>query len=192
MKVLIGMILTKINWGHYERKYDDDGNILSEKWIPNIVTIKENAGFSEYIAWEWSKFSQNEEHSKSGLDLINFVNKTNTSDTYGWGRDAQLIEQDMKGINEYLKSKGISKSDPDFVHLSDFISAISYDSNLGSLVTGGHSYDYWTKGDENRVTEITAGYNVLKSIGREDLINIEKDLAPNLMEMIEKEWSKIW
>ena len=38
----------------------------------------------------------------------------------------------------------------------------------------------------------TAGYNVLKTLGRYDLIEVEKDLAPNLMNLIETEWSKIW
>lgn len=177
------------DWGHYKREYNDNGDIISEEWLSKIVTVKENAGFSEFIAWEWDKETGGKD-SLSTLDMRNLVSKLGTSDTYGAGRIEAM--NDMKAINKYLADKGISKSDVDFVHLSDFISAMTYDANLGSLTTGGHDYNYWTRAQENRITEITAGYNVLKSLGREDLIEIEKDLAPNLMSMIEKEWSKVW
>lgn len=53
-----------------------------------------------------------------------------------------------------------------------------------------HSYDYWISFEESRVAEITAGYNLLKATGREDLIEIERDLASNLMKLIETEWKK--
>lgn len=177
------------DWGHYKREYNDNGDVISEEWVSKIVTVKENAGFSEFIAWEWDKETGGKD-SLSTLDMRNLVSKLGTSDTYGAGRIEAM--NDMKAINKYLADKGISKSDVDFVHLSDFISAMTYDANLGSLTTGGHDYNYWTRAQENRITEITAGYNVLKSLGREDLIGIEKDLAPNLMNMIEKEWNKVW
>ena len=177
------------DWGHYKREYNDNGDVISEEWVSKIVTVKENAGFSEFIAWEWDKETGGKD-SLSTLDMRNLVYKLGTSDTYGAGRIEAM--NDMKAINKYLADKGISKSDVDFVHLSDFISAMTYDANLGSLTTGGHDYNYWTRAQENRITEITAGYNVLKSLGREDLIGIEKDLAPNLMNMIEKEWNKVW
>lgn len=108
------------------------------------------------------------------------------------GRPAQAVEQDVQAVKKYLQSKGVSYSDPDFAHLSDFMSAMTYDASLGSFTTGGHDYNYWVHDDANRVTEITAGYNVLKAIGREDLIAIERELAPNLMNLIEKEWDKVW
>lgn len=177
------------DWGHYKREYNDNGDVISEEWVSKIVTIKENAGFSEFIAWEWDKETGGKD-SLSTLDMRNLVSKLGTSDTYGAGRIEAM--NDMKAINKYLADKGISKSDVDFVHLSDFISAMTYDANLGSLTTGGHDYNYWVRAQENRITEITAGYNVLKSLGREDLIEIERDLAPNLMDMIEKEWNKVW
>lgn len=186
------------DYGRFHWIIDENGDATGEKeWIPDITTIKEHAGFSEYIAWQWDKdIFDHEKHewidSGQKLDMRNFVAKVGTSDTYGPERKPEDVEKDFRAIRNYLEEKGISISDPDFEHLSDFISAISYDSNLGSLVTGGHSYSYWTKGHSNRVTEITAGYNLLKSTGREDLIEIERDLAPNLMKLIESEWAKIW
>lgn len=177
------------DWGRYAR---DENGRRTDEWIPNISVLKENAGFSEYIAHEWGYYERGSDTNLQMLDMKNFVEKVGTSDTYGWGRDAELVQQDMKAINAYLDSMGVSRSDPDYVHLSDFISAISYDANLGSLATGGHSYDYWVRGDEHRVTEITAGYNLLRATGREDLIAVERDLAPNLMKLIETEWAKIW
>lgn len=178
------------DWGGYKNIFDDDGNIIERKYVPNIVVVQENAGFSEYIAHKWDMYELGKDSTMAGEDLRNFVKKVGTSDTYGYGRTE--APKDVEAINNYLKSKGVSKSDADFVHLSDFISAISYDSNLGSLTTGGHSYEYWVSSSTNRVTEITAGYNVLKTLGRYDLIEVEKDLAPNLMNLIETEWSKIW
>lgn len=178
------------DWGGYKNIFDDDGNIIERKYVPNIVVVKENAGFSEYIAHKWDMYELGKDSTMAGEDLRNFVKKVGTSDTYGYGRTE--APKDVEAINNYLKSKGVSKSDTDFGHLSDFISAISYDSNLGSLTTGGHSYEYWVSSSTNRVTEITAGYNVLKTLGRYDLIEVEKDLAPNLMNLIETEWSKIW
>lgn len=180
------------DWGGWKYVYDDDGNITGREWNSKIVTLQENAGFSDYISHIWGQYVHGEENTLMGKDTINAVKKLGTSDTYGWGRESSLIKQDMDGINKYLKSKGISKLDPDYDHLSDFISAITYDANLGSLMTGGHSYDYWVKSDTNRVTEIVAGYNLLRATGRMDLIAIERDLAPNLMKLIEEEWAKIW
>ena len=84
------------------------------------------------------------------------------------------------------------KADPDYEHLSDFISALSYDANLGSLMTGGHEYDYWVAGDEFRIAEMTAAYNLLNITGRQDLIEIMSDLAPNATRLIKSEWGKIW
>lgn len=180
------------DWGHFKRVYDDDGNLINEEWVPDIVTIKEHAGFSQYIVSNWDKYERGEDQTLMSKDIQNFVKLVGTSDTYGPTRDAAVVKKDMDAINSYLTEKGISKTDPDFVHLSDFISAISYDSNLGSLMTGGHEYNYWVQGNEYQVTEITAGYNVLRALGREDLLEIERELAPNLMKMIEKEWKKIW
>lgn len=186
------------DYGHIQYNFGENGDLISKEWIPNLSVIKENVGFSEYISWEWDKLEFNrdifkmDEFSKAQLDLQNFVSKVGTSDTYGYGKNPEDLKRDMDAINGYLKGKSVSKSDPDFVHLSDFISAISYDANLGSLTTGGHDYNYWTRGSEQRVTEIVAGYNLLRATGREDLINIERDLAPNLMNLIEKEWVKIW
>lgn len=185
------------DYGHVKYNTDDDGNLISREWVPDIVTIKENAGFSEYVAWEWDKDPFDFETrewlgSGSHKDLQNFVKKVGTSDTYGYDRTAKNINDDLKAISKYLNEKGISRSDPDFVHLSDFMSAISYDAGLQSLTTGGHDYNYWTRQTSNRVAEITASYNVLKSLGREDMLAVERDLAPNLMELLEKEWKKIW
>lgn len=177
------------DWGRYAR--DENGH-RTDDWIPNINVIKENASFSEYISHEWGYYERGADSNLQMLDMKNFVEKVGTSDTYGLGRNMELVQQDMRAINAYLESMGVSRADPDYVHLSDFISAISYDANLGSLATGGHSYDYWIRGDERRVTEITAGYNLLKATGREDLIAVERDLAPNLMQLIETEWAKIW
>lgn len=175
------------DWGHYKR--DEDGNLTNE-WVPKIVVVKENAGFSEYISSKWEMYERGSAETKESLDRQNFVRLIGTSDTYGPGR--KEAANDVQKINEWLKGKGISRADKDYGHLSDFISALTYDANLGSLTTGGHDYDYWTKDPAYRVTEITAGYNVLKSLGRDDIIKVEKELAPNLMEMIEKEWGKIW
>lgn len=180
------------DWGRYNRIYDDDGNLISKEWIPNIVTIKENASFCEYISSKWDAYEIGSDITKAGEDLRNFVKKIGMSDTYGYNRSTDDVKKDFDAVKAYLNGKGIDRTDPDFVHLSDFMSAMSYDATLGSLVTGGHDYSYWVRDNSNRVTEITAGYNLLRALGREDMLEIERDLAPNLMQMIEEEWKKIW
>lgn len=180
------------DWGGYKKVFDDDGNIVGKEWKPNIVTIKENASFSEYIYQKWDRYERDSDKSLMQKDTANFVKILGMSDTYGNNRNPDDVRNDLDAVKSYLEKKGISRSDPDYVHLSDFISAMSFDASLGSLVTGGHSYDYWVMHGEYRVSEITAGYNILRAIGREDMLEIERELAPNLMDMIEKEWSKIW
>lgn len=175
------------DWGHYE--YNDDGT--SGEWISKVVTIKENASFSEYIAWKWDYVNQDGGIS-SANDFYNFNKILGLSGKSGDTRNATEIVRDIVSTNKFLEDRGISKIDPDYVHLSDFLSAMSFDATGGFGSTGGHEYKYWAEGTQNRVTEITAGYNILKALGREDLIQIEKELAPNLMKMIEEEWSKIW
>lgn len=186
------------DYGKYKWIIDENGDLTGEKeWVSDIVTIKENAGFSEYIAHEWDRDTFDHEKrvwndSGAKQDIKNFVNTIGLSDTYGNDRSPEDLHNDMQAVAKYLNDRNISRTDPDFVHLSDFMSAISYDATLGSLTTGGHSYDYWVSNNSNRVAEITAGYNLLKATGRNDLIAIEKELAPNLMGLIEKEWGKIW
>ena len=187
------------DYGKFKNEIDENGDLTGKRtWVPDMVVIKEHAGFSEYIAHEWNRseidFEKREYlESPRTLDRRNIENLLNLSGTYGWDKTPENLKKDMDNINAYLESKNISKtSDPDYVHLSDFLSAMTYDTNLGSLALGGHSYDYWVKSDSNIVTEITAGYNVLRAIGREDLIEIERELAPNLMKLIEEEWAKIW
>lgn len=181
------------DYGKFKWVVDKNGNLTGEReWVSDIVTIKEHAGFSQYIAHEWDRYEIGASTTAMADDRVNVVKKLGLSDTYGNNRKPEDVKHDLDAINKYLESKGISKTDPDFVHLSDFISAMTYDASLGSLTTGGHGYDYWVSGNEYIVTEITAGYNVLKCIGRTDFIEVEKELAPKLMAMIEKEWSKIW
>lgn len=186
------------DYGKYKWITDENGDLTGEKeWVSDIVTIKENAGFSEYIAHEWDRDIFDHEKqvwndSGAKQDIKNFVSTIGLSDTYGNDRSPEDLHNDMQAVAKYLNDRNISRTDPDFVHLSDFMSAISYDATLGSLTTGGHSYDYWVSNNSNRVAEITAGYNLLKATGRDDLIAIEKELAPNLMGIIEKEWGKIW
>lgn len=177
------------DWGYYKKIYNDDGDLIGKEWVEKTVTIKENASFSSFISWEWDKTEQGNE-SMATKDFQNLVKKTGISGDFTFGRDN--AGDDMMALRDYVKSKGIDRHDPDYVHLSDFISAMTYDSNMGSLIDGGHSYNYWVNNPDNRIAEITAGYNVLKSIGREDLIEVERDLAPNLMQLIEEEWKKIW
>lgn len=182
------------DWGRYKKVYDDDGNLISKEWVPDIVTIKEHAGFSEYISDKWNGYIDPRaitSETYAGEDIRNAVKLLGTSDTYGNNRPDNVVKHDMDAVKAYLDSKGVSRSDPDFEHLSDFISAITYDASLGSLSYGGHDYDYWING-EKRVAEITTGYNLLKCLGREDFIKIERELAPHLMSMIEPEWEKIW
>lgn len=178
------------DWGFFENIYDEDFNITGKKWIPKEVVIKEHASFSEKIAWTWGSDFGN--GSLATKDLSNFEKICGTSGNYGYGR--KDLGDDVRAINAFLKKRGISKSDPDFIHFSDFISAISYDANMGSVITGGHEYDYWTgyNGDEHRIAEITAGYQVLKSLGRNDLLEVERELAPALMNLLDTEWSKLW
>lgn len=177
------------DWGHYER---DENGRRTNQWIPDIVTIKEHVGFSEYIAYEWDKPKRDIPTTPKTDDRVNIVKKLGLSDTYGNNRNPEDVKNDLDAIKNYLDEKGISRTDPDFVHLSDFLSAMTYDASLSSLTTGGHDYNYWVESDSNIVAEITAGYNILKRIGRTDLIEIEKELAPKLMAMIEKEWGEIW
>ena len=178
---------------------DEKGDLTGErKWQSDLKIIKSDASFSEYIQHKWESYDMDvvtgmaNAETKMHDDSINVVKKLNLSGKYGNDKTPEDIKHDMRAIDEYLTSRSISKTDPDYVHLSDFISAITYDSNLGSIVTGGHSYDYWVEDGLHRVNEITAGYNLLRATGRTDLIDIEKDLAPNLMDLIEKEWKKIW
>lgn len=180
------------DWGHYVRKYDDDGNLISKVWESNIVIQDEHASFSAYILHKWDRYERGEEFTPAQKDLANFVKLVGTSDTYGYDRKPSDVENDVNAIKSYMQSKGISTTDADYVHLSDFVSALSYDANLGSFGYGGHDYSYWVNHNENRVAEITAGYNLLRATGREDMLDVERELAPNLMAMIEDEWSKIW
>lgn len=180
------------DYGKYKWLTDENGDSTGEKvWQSDIVTIKEHAGFSEYIANEWDTYKLGEDRTAMSRDRHNFVERLGLSDTYGFNRNPEDVEHDVKAINQYLDAKNISRTDPDYVHLSDFISALSYDSSLGSLMTGGHSYEYWLD-TEHQVTEITAGYNLLRATNRQDLLDVERELAPELMAMIEKEWKKIW
>lgn len=185
------------DYGRYKWLFDANGDALLDangnqlkEWIPDVVTVKENAGFSQYIAYNWGRYDK-EGKTKASEDLQNFVKIVGTSDTYGNDRKPADVERDVKAINAYISSKGISKTDPDYVHLSDFISAISYDASLGSFMTGGHDYEYFLS-DEHRVAEITVSQNLLRCAGREDLLDIERELAPNLMKMLEEEWEKVW
>lgn len=181
------------DYGKYKWITDKNGDLTGEReWVPNIVTIKENTSFSEYIAHQWTRYERGESTNFSSLDMRNFIDRIGLSDTYGYNRNPDDVEHDLRAFRDYFNFKGISRTDPDFAHLSDFISAMYYDGNLGSLTDGGHSYDYWIRGDDRRINEITAGYNLLRATGREDLIAIERELAPNLMNLIETEWEKIW
>ena len=173
----------------FRRKLDDDGNIVKEYYTKTYV-ISEDSSFSGYIEYHYSKWDSESDSSLSTKDFQNLVEKTGISGDFTFGRDN--AGDDMMALRDYIASKGIDRHDPDYVHLSDFISAMTYDSNMGSLIDGGHSYNYWIQHPNNRISEITAGYNVLKSIGREDLIDVERELAPNLMQLIEEEWAKIW
>lgn len=179
--------------GKWKYLVDKNGDLTGEReWIPHTYIVKENASFSDYIAYQWNRVERGETNSFSDLDMKNFIEKLGLSDTYGYNRNPDDVEHDLRAFRDYFASKNISRTDPDFVHLSDFISAMYYDGNLGSLSDGGHSYNYWTSGDEKRINEITVGYNLLRATGREDMLDIERELAPNLMNLIETEWRKIW
>lgn len=183
------------NWGHNVYDYDEEGNYLGKHWEPNPedTVIREHAGFSDLIYYKWENTydsHQADASSLASLDLQNLVSVIGTSDTYGYNRSPEDVKKDLDAIKEFMTARGVTVTDYD--HISDFISAMTFDANLGSLVSGGHSYDYWVGNGTRRVSEIVAGYNVLKAVGREDLIEIERELAPNLMRMIEEEWSKIW
>ena len=64
------------DWGRYSYTYDDDGNLISKEWISNPTLIKKNAGFSEYIAWNWHKVEPGKETSK--MRLKNLAQVTHT------------------------------------------------------------------------------------------------------------------
>lgn len=178
------------DWGRYKYIFDENENMIGKEWEPKIVTIKENAGFSEYVSWNYKTIQKGEEKSAASKDLENIVSKLGISGQFG--PDNPEAPDDLNRIREYLKEKGVTPSDKDYSSLSDFISAMTYDANFGSVIGGGHSYQYWLQGDEYRVAEITTGYNLLKATGRDDLLEIERELAPNLMGIIETEWGKIW
>ena len=185
--------------GRFTWALDENGDLTGErKWQSDLKVIKSDASFSEYIQHKWESYEIDANSgtintkTKMDDDYVNISKKLGLSGNYGNDKSPDDIINDMHGIDKYLSDKGISKTDPDYVPLSDFISAITYDSNLGSAITGGHSYDYWVEDNLHRVNEITAGYNLLRATGRTDFIEIEKDLAPNLMNLIEKEWKKIW
>lgn len=184
-------------WLKREYVYDNDDNIIGKKFVSEVRIVEEHAPFCHYISHEWSdekrdKITGEVLDSLQTLDMRNMEKKIGLSGIYGLGKEPETLKADMDAFKKYFENMGVSRQDKDFVHLSDFMSAMSYDANLGSLVTGGHDYRYWTRGDQNRVTEITAGYNLLRATGREDLIAIERDIAPNLMNLIEQEWAKIW
>ena len=177
------------DWGYYE--YNADGSL--GKWVSKPVVVKRDASFSQYIASKWHSVdtrNPNNPISDATRDLRNFEKIVGTSGRYD--RVPADVVHDMAAISKYLSDRGVSTSDPDFVHIADFISAITWDSTYISETMAGHEQVYWTKNEYNRVAEITAGYNLLTALGREDLISIEKELAPNLMKLIEEEWSKIW
>ena len=181
------------DYGHYKWLVDGDGNLTGKKeWVPDPVTVRKDASFSQYVAYQWGRYPMSGEPPLMSKDVQNFVKKVGTSDTYGKDKKPEDVLGDLKAIDKYLKSKGVRKADPDYEHLSDFISALSYDANLGSLMTGGHEYDYWVAGDEFRIAEMTAAYNLLNITGRQDLIEIMSDLAPNATRLIKSEWGKIW
>lgn len=179
------------DWGHFKYNYDDDGNYISKEWVSNMHVIKEHASFSEYVAWKWDATDPVLYESPADTDLKNLTRIIGTCGKYDT-RTPDETKHDLDAFRKYFEDRGISQADHDFAHLSDFISAMTYDGNLGFATTGGHEVEYWMQGDKYRVAEITAGYNVLKTIGREDMIVIEKELAPKLMDMIEKEWTKVW
>lgn len=180
------------DWGHYKKEYDDEGNLIKKEWQPNITVDKEHASFTAYIHDKWTMYERDEEETKESEDLKNCVKLLGLTDTYGFDRKPEDIKHDLEATRQFLEERGIQTTDPDYTHISDFISAMTYDANLGSFGYGGHDYNYWVYNREARVSEITAGYNLLKATGREDIIAIEKEVAPNLMGLIEEEWAKIW
>ncbi|MCQ2369257.1 MAG: phage head morphogenesis protein [Paludibacteraceae bacterium] len=145
--------------------------------------IKRYNSLSDYILGEL----YTADAKKKDINIIDSILGTNNA----------FAEKELDRFNcknkffELCTNNGIALYDSDIMFLSDFVSSYTQDSNCGSMLFGGHRRDY-LKNENYRMYEILASYGILKSLGRYDLLAIEKMLLPNLYKIIEKEWDKLW
>lgn len=159
----------------------DFEHIINHKFTSGETAVYNSLGmYIDGVLWDEKKKKEDYEIIDKIFDLKN-----------GRAADDDGKAKAFMAFENLVKDAGIDLADVDLMYVSDFASALTWDSTLGLAKYGGHSEEYWND-QENRMSEMLASYGLLNSLGRKDLLELEKKMAPNLYKIIETEWKKRW